>query len=60
MFWQLSAPTEKTFVLLLMERVQSTPYTDILCLVQERQGKHFFYAKTHIAFMSEVIPPKVV
>lgn len=28
---------KKTFVLLLMERVQSTPYTDILCLVQERQ-----------------------
>lgn len=59
MFWQLSAPTEKTFVLLLMERVQSTPYTDILCLVQERQETISFMLKLTLLLRSEVIPPKV-
>lgn len=35
MFWQLSNPWEIPFVLLLMERVQSSTYTVILCLAQK-------------------------
>lgn len=50
MFWQLSNPREIPFVLLPMERVQSSPFTVILCLARERQEMSlFFYAKTRSA-----------
>lgn len=54
MFWQLSNPREVSFVLLLMERIQSSTYTVILCLARERQETSlFFYAKTHSAVKAD-------
>lgn len=53
MFWQRSTPTEKKRLFSCWWKEYKVLHTQTFCAWSRKDRKHFFYAKTHIAFKEQ-------